>query len=124
MNSLRQETASSSRKQPRPREGADDGADSVARGPAQGRLRFQPRRPAPSLPHQAPASAQRTQASQGVETQEELPLDPLENTIGRFDPFAKSSTEDQYFPRSYLHANPKRSQGEQAIGFDGVDAPS
>jgi hypothetical protein len=28
-----------------------------------GRLRFQPSRPAPSLPHQAPASAQRTQAS-------------------------------------------------------------
>jgi hypothetical protein len=32
-----------------------------------GRLRFQPSRPAPSLPHQAPASAQRTQASQGVD---------------------------------------------------------
>ena len=32
-----------------------------------GRLRFQPCRPAPSLPHQAPASAQRTQASQGVD---------------------------------------------------------
>ena len=37
------------------------------------RLRFQPRRPVPSLPHQAPASAQRTQASQGVENREELP---------------------------------------------------
>ena len=35
--------------------------------PITGRLRFQPCRPAPSLPHQAPASAQRTQASQGVD---------------------------------------------------------
>jgi len=36
--------------------------------PTTGRRRFQPSRPAPSLPHQAPASAQRTQASHGVET--------------------------------------------------------
>ena len=41
------------------------------------RLRFQPRRPVPSLPHQAPASAQRTQASQGVENREVLPLRPI-----------------------------------------------
>ena len=40
--------------------------------PTPGRLRLQPSRPQPSLPHQAPASAQRTQASQGVETQESL----------------------------------------------------
>jgi transposase len=41
-------------------------------GPTTGRLRFQPRRPAPSLPHQAPASAQRTQASQGVDIRKSL----------------------------------------------------
>jgi hypothetical protein len=68
----RQETASSSRKERRPREGADEGADSVARGQPS-RLRFQPRRPVPSLPHQAPASAQRTQAPQGVENREGYP---------------------------------------------------
>jgi hypothetical protein len=55
----------------------------VLQRPTPGRLRFQPSRPVPSLPHQAPASAQRTQTSQGVDSQEELPLDPLENTIGR-----------------------------------------
>jgi hypothetical protein len=45
----RQETASSSRKERRPREGADEGADSVARGQPS-RLRFQPRRLYPAYP--------------------------------------------------------------------------
>jgi hypothetical protein len=35
----------------------------------------------PCLPHHAPASAERTQASQGVESQEELPFDPLKRTV-------------------------------------------
>jgi hypothetical protein len=37
------------------------------------RLRFQPSRPELSSPHQAPASAQRTQASQGVGTKKSVP---------------------------------------------------
>jgi hypothetical protein len=64
--STRQETASSSRKERRPREGADDGVDFVASGQSPADCVFQPCRPAPSLPHQAPASARRTQASHGV----------------------------------------------------------
>jgi hypothetical protein len=49
--------------------------------PTNDRLRFQTSRPAPSLPHQAPASAQRTQASHDVGTKKSLALDPLEDAI-------------------------------------------
>ena len=56
-------------------------------GPTAGRLRFQPSRPAPSLPHQAPNERERTQASQGVDSEEQpLALDPLKNDIRRLRP--------------------------------------
>ena len=51
--------------------GREQTTASILSHAATSRLRFQPRRPAPSLPHQAPASAQRTQASQGVENRKE-----------------------------------------------------
>jgi hypothetical protein len=71
----------------RPREEAADGADCVAAAlPC--RLRFQPSRPAPSLPHQVPNEQQRTQAPESVDTGRASRLDPLENNIGRFEPFA------------------------------------
>jgi hypothetical protein len=41
--------------------------------------------------HPAPESAQRTQASHGVETRQEPPFDPLENTIAGSDAFPAGS---------------------------------
>jgi hypothetical protein len=48
-----------------------------------GRLRFQPSRPAPNLPHQAPASAQRTQASHGVDTTKSISPCPIREQYRR-----------------------------------------
>ena len=59
----------------RPREGADDGVDFVASG-ITGRLRFD-FAALSQLTHQAPASAQRTQASQVVDNRKSLA--PLTN---------------------------------------------
>ena len=71
----------------RPREGADDGADCVACGQSTGRLRFQPSRPAPSLPHQVP-----NEHAENTGTRKRRPpgrasaLDPVENSIRRLQP--------------------------------------
>ena len=79
--STRQEAESSSQEERRPREGADDGADSVA-GANPGRLRFQPSRPAPSLPHQVPNEhAENTGTRKRRHPKSLPPLDPLENGI-------------------------------------------
>jgi hypothetical protein len=40
----------------------------LLQGPTVGRLRFQPSRSAPSLPHQVPNEQQRTQAPESVDT--------------------------------------------------------
>jgi hypothetical protein len=51
-------------------------------GPTVGRLRFQPSRPAPSLPHQAPNEHAENAGTRKRRNPEEAPaLDPLENTI-------------------------------------------
>jgi hypothetical protein len=66
-----QETASSSRKERRPREGADNGADSAARGQRPADCDFN-RAALHSTHHiKRQLSAQRTQASQGVDIEEE-----------------------------------------------------
>src|SRR5207248_6281397 len=78
-----QEVEPSSRAERRPREGADDGADSVACGQF-GRLRFQPSRSAPSRPHQVPYRARRERrhpTGVNIAHNKPPPLDPLENTI-------------------------------------------
>ena len=52
--------------------------------PATGRLRFQPSRPAPSLPHQAPNErAENAGTRKRRHPEESSALDPLENTIRR-----------------------------------------
>jgi transposase len=56
-----------------------------ARGPTAGKLRFQPGRSEPSLPIKRQMTAQRRQASEGVDN-EEFPIDPLENSIRRLRP--------------------------------------
>jgi hypothetical protein len=61
-------TASCSRKERRPRGESRRRRRSCCMRRTNSRLRFQPSRPAPSLHHQAPASAQRIQASHGVKT--------------------------------------------------------
>jgi hypothetical protein len=70
----------------RPREGADDGAGSVA-GPTAGRLRFQPSRSAPNLPHQVPNEHAENAGTRKRRHSEELSaLDPLEAKICRLQP--------------------------------------
>jgi hypothetical protein len=79
----RQEAESSSQEERRPREGADDGADSVARGRLLlANCDFNLAVLHPAYPIKCRTSAQRTQASQRIDTPEEpLALDPLENGI-------------------------------------------
>jgi len=78
-----QEAASSSRKERRPRERADDGADFVARGQHKADCVFNLAALHSAYPIKRQPSAQRTQAAHGVENRKSLSLDPLENTIGR-----------------------------------------
>src|SRR5947207_1225178 len=78
--SIGEEAEPSSRAERRPREGVDDGADSVACGQF-GRLRFQPSRSAPSRPHQVPHRARRERrhpTGVNIAHNEPPPLDPLE----------------------------------------------
>src|SRR5271167_1122194 len=54
----------------------------VLQRPTPGRLRFQPSRPAPSLPHQVPNEHAENTGTRKRRHPEEAPtLDPLENTI-------------------------------------------
>jgi hypothetical protein len=78
----RQETASSSRKERRPREGADDGADSVACGQPTTDCDFNQAALHPGYPikrRQARRERRHPKASKPGRTS---PLDPLENDIG------------------------------------------
>ena len=60
--------------------------------PATGRLRFQPSRPAPSLPHQAPNERAENAGIPRASTPRESPaLDPLENSIRRKRPECANS---------------------------------
>src|SRR5271166_4973503 len=55
-----------------------------------GRLRFQPSRPAPSLPHQVPNEhAENAGIPRASTAKKSLALDPLENSIGRGRTVAK-----------------------------------
>ena len=64
----RQEAESSSRKERRPREGADDGADSVARGRLLANCDFNQAALHPAYPIKCRTSTQRTQAPESVDT--------------------------------------------------------
>ena len=75
--STRQEAESSSRKERRPREGADDGADFVARGQPMADCDFNLAALHPAYPIKCRTSAQRTQAPQSVDTRRASALDPL-----------------------------------------------
>src|SRR5208282_4373342 len=56
--------------------------------PTNSRLRFQPSRPAPSLPHQVPNEHAENAGTRKRRPPEEPPaLDPLENTIRQYRPF-------------------------------------
>ena len=81
INPLEQETASSSQEKRRLRE-EQTTARILLHGPTVGRLRFQPSRPAPSLPHQAPNERGENTGTRKRRDPEETPaLDPLENNI-------------------------------------------
>ena len=67
-----QEAASSSRKERRPRERADDGADFVARGQHKADCVFNLAALHSAYPIKRQPSAQRTQAAQGVEDRKSL----------------------------------------------------
>jgi hypothetical protein len=71
--STRQEAESSSHEERRPREGADDGADSVARSQPMADCDFNQAALHPAHPIKCQTSTQRTQASQGVEIRKNLP---------------------------------------------------
>ena len=71
--STRQETASSSREERRPREGADDGADCVARGQSLADCDFNLAALHPAYPIKCRTSTQRTQAPESVDTRRSLP---------------------------------------------------
>jgi Transposase IS116/IS110/IS902 family len=71
-NPQRQEAECSSQEERGPREGADGGADCVARGQPPADCDFNLAASVPAYPIKAPASAQRTQASQGVDNRKSL----------------------------------------------------
>ena len=80
----RQEAESSSQEERRPREGADDGADFVARGQPMTDCDFNRAALHPAYPIKCRTSTQRTQAPESVDTRKASALDPLENSIRRF----------------------------------------
>ena len=71
--STRQEAESSSQAERRPREGADDGADSVARGQPMADCDFNRAALHPAYPIKCRTSTQRTQAPESVDTAKSLP---------------------------------------------------
>ena len=80
--STRQEAESSSQEERRSREGADDGADFVARGQPVTDCDFNRAALHSAYPIKCRTSTQRTQAPESVDTPKSLsPLDPLENDI-------------------------------------------
>ena len=83
--STRQEAESSSHEERRPREGANDGADFVARSQPMADCDFNQAALHPAHPIKRRTSAQRTQAPESVDTERASHLDPLENDIGRVE---------------------------------------
>ena len=77
----RQEAESSSQEERRPREGADDGVDFVARGQPMTDCDFNRAALRPAYPIKCRTSTQRTQAPESVDTRRASALDPLENGI-------------------------------------------
>ena len=97
--STRQEAESSSQEERRPREGADDGADFVARGQPMTDCDFNRAALHPAYPIKCRTSTQRTQAPESVDTPKSLsPLDPLENAIRRLRPFARNNGPKVLWP--------------------------
>ena len=87
--STRQEAESSSHEERRPREGANDGANSVARSQPSADCDFNQAALHPAHPIKCRTSTQRTQAPESVDTRRASALDPLENNIGKDRPFAE-----------------------------------
>jgi hypothetical protein len=79
--STRQVAEPSSQKERRQREGADDGADFVARGQPVTDCDFNRAALHPAYPIKCRMSTQRTQAPESVDTRRASALDPLENNI-------------------------------------------
>jgi hypothetical protein len=86
-----------------PREGADDGADSVACGQRLADCGFNRAALHPAYPIKCRTSTQRTQAPDSVETRRAPALDTLENNIGRFELFAKPSPDDRNLRIGAVH---------------------
>jgi|SRR5271157_1620369 len=71
----------------------------LLQGPTAGRLRFQPSRPAPSLPHQVPNEhAENTGTRKRRHPEEPPALDPLENTIRRLRSCAARGPKVRCYP--------------------------
>src|SRR5260370_30787170 len=80
--------------------------------PTVGRLRFQPSRPAPSLPYQAPNErAENTGIPRRRNPEEACALDPLENDIRQEGTSRRSTRKGQ-----------SRDSHEQALESAGVEA--
>jgi hypothetical protein len=74
-----------------------------------GRLRFQPSRSAPSLPHQAPAErGENTGIPKASKPRKSLRLDPLENSIRRLQPLSDRA-ETGAFEFEPGRSDPQRS---------------
>jgi hypothetical protein len=126
----RQEAESSSRKERRPREGADDGADFVARGQPMTDCDFNRAALHPAYPIKCRTSTQRTQAPESVDTRRAPTLDPLENGIRNYRSFPKGVASCSNSPRRRripkvvcLHATPIGSRPSLRVlrgGLSGV----
>jgi hypothetical protein len=80
--------------------------------------------PHPADPIKCRTSTQRTQAPESVDAGRASRLDPLENKIGRFDPFAKRSESDPYLREAERAAPskalwPTRAHNGQAMNLSG-----
>jgi transposase len=99
-----QEVEPSSRAERRPREGADDGADSVACDHLTD-CDFNRAAPHPADPIKCHMSTQRTQTPEAVDIATNQPpsLDPLENTISGERPFAIGRPCDTRVVKAVIH---------------------
>jgi hypothetical protein len=113
----------SSRKERRPREGADDGADFVARGQLSADCGFNLAALRPSLPHQAPTErAENAGIPRRRKPEEPSALDPLENAIRRFETSLKrlKCANTGHCPRAeeWVNSNLKRTLDRKSRGFE------
>ena len=98
----RQEAESSSQEERRPREGADDGVDFVARGQPMTDCDFNRAALHPANPIKCRTSTQRTQAPESVDTRRASALDPLENNIRRSATFRRAPRGPGSCPQAVL----------------------